>query len=376
MRKSIFIIVSAMILIVSGCRHNEHEEESGHKAAEVTAEEEHEDHESDHKVDTVKRRPFAPVIRTSGRITVDSKDIEIISAKSSGIVRFSDHFLFPGVKTINGQALFILSGDQLAENNTELDFRQIKADLEKVSANYERAKGLIADKIITQEHFLEIKNEYEKTLLAFNNLNLTFSDRGNIIRSPGKGYIKEIFVTEGQMVTSGQPLASIVIEHKHVLRADVSPDFLAFLPSVEKANFTVGYSKKLFRTEEMNGKIISFGRSTGENSWYVPVYFRMDYDPELIEGTFAEVYLIGKESIESVVVPDEALLEEYGKIYVFIEDKDGDFIKRYVKTGFSDGRNTQILEGLDENELVVTGGAYNVKLKLMTNSAPAHSHNH
>ncbi|MCK7533910.1 MAG: hypothetical protein MZV63_24210 [Marinilabiliales bacterium] len=65
------------------------------------------------------------------------------------------------------------------------------------------------------------------------------------------------------MITTGQPLASIVTEHKLVLKADVSPDHLEKLPSIEKANFTVGYSKKIFKTEEMNGGRISYGRSTG-----------------------------------------------------------------------------------------------------------------
>jgi multidrug efflux pump subunit AcrA (membrane-fusion protein) len=56
----------------------------------------------------------------------------------------------------------------------------------------------------------------------------------------------------------------------------------------------------------------------------------MNYDPDLIEGTFAEVYLIGKEIKDAIVVPNSALLEEYGKLYVFVENSDGDFIKRYI----------------------------------------------
>jgi multidrug efflux pump subunit AcrA (membrane-fusion protein) len=159
-----------------------------------------------------------------------------------------------------------------------------------------------------------------------------------------------------------------------VLKADISPDYLDFLPFIEKANFKVGYSDHLFKTDEMNGRKISFGKSTGENSYYIPVYFRMNYTPELIEGTFAEVYLIGKELQDAIVIPNSSLLEEYGKLYVFVEDDDGDFLKRYVTTGISDGEYTRILDGLEGNETIVVKGTYQIKLSQMSTSAPAHNH--
>ena len=329
-----------------------------------------------HSVVTLKKQPFSFVIRTGGRILVDSKDIVVITAKSSGIVKFSDHFLFPGVRALKGQRLFTLSGEQLAEDNTELRFMQIKSDLEKASANYERAKSLISDRIITQEHFLEVKNEYEKVLNEFNNLNGTFGASGNNIVSPDNGYIREIYVTEGQKITTGQQLASLVMDHNLVLKADLSPDQLGALTDIEKANFTVGYSKRIFKTEELSGKKISFGKSTGDNSFYIPVYFRMNFDPELIEGTFAEVYLIGKEIRDAIVVPNSALLEEFGKLYVFVEDEDGDFLKRYITAGNNNGEFTEVTGGLAENESIVATGAYNIKLSQMSGSAPAHTHNH
>ena len=336
-------------MLSSGCGTD-----SGKKPAEAAepteAEAQEAGEEPEHTVMTIRRQPFAFVIRTGGRIISDSKDVEIITAKSSGIVKFSSHTFFPGVKVARKQHLFSISGEQLADDNTELRFMQIKADLEKASANYERAKSFVSDRIITQESFLQAKNEFDKILNEYNNLNSSFGSSGNIILSPADGYVREVFITEGQMITTGQPLASIVTEHKLVLKADVSPDHLEKLPSIEKANFTVGYSKKVFKTDEMNGSRISYGRSTGENSFYVPVYFQMNFDPELIDGTFADVWLIGKETSDAIVVPNTALMEEYGKLYVFIEDEDGDFLKRYITAGPGNGESTEVIDGLAENE--------------------------
>jgi len=66
-------------------------------------------------------------------------------------------------------------------------------------------------------------------------------------------------------------------------------------------------------------------------------------------------------------------MEEFGKLYVFVAD-DGDFIKRYIKAGYSDGENTMIRSGLSENEKIVATGAYRIKLSQMGTSAPPHNH--
>lgn len=335
---------------------------------------EHSAHSSGYKIITLTRQPFAFAHKTGGMIMSDNKDILLITAKSPGLVKFSNNYLFPGVKVTRGQNLFTVSGEQLTEDNTELRYRQLKADLEKASQNYERAKNLISDKIITEEHFLTVKNEYEKIFNEFENLNSTYSERGNSVSSPGNAYIREIFVSEGQKVVSGEALASIIMDRKLILKADVSPDNLEILPRVESANFRVGYTKKLFKTAEMNGHKIAYGKSTGGNSFYVPVYFSIDYDPGLIEGSFAEIFLIGEKTDDILVVPNTALMEEFGKLYVFVAHEDGDFVKRFITAGYSDGDNTVVLNGLSENEKVVSEGAYVIKLLQMSTAAPAHNH--
>lgn len=322
----------------------------------------------------LERQPFTFTLRTSGRILVDSRDVVFVTAKSPGLVKLNNDYLFPGVKVTQGDILFTISGEQLTEGNSELNFMQVKADLERATANYDRAKKLIEDRIITQNEFLSAKNEYEKLRNVHDNLFANIGKNGNVVRSQSNGYIKEIFVTEGQKVSAGEQLASVVSEHNLVLKADVSPDKINILPTIRSANFSVGYSDKLYRISEMNGRKISQGKSTDANSYYIPIYFRMDYMPELIDGTFAEVYLLGNEIPDAIVVPNTALMEEFGKIFVFVAHDDGDFMKRYIEVGNSDGESTHVISGLDEHEKIVATGAYRVKLSQMTTTAPAHNH--
>ncbi|MFZ2340823.1 MAG: efflux RND transporter periplasmic adaptor subunit [Bacteroidales bacterium] len=378
MKNILLFILILFAAFFTGCSsRSAHDHEAVGEQQESTArvqEQEHSDDSSGYRIITLTRRPFAFTLKTGGMIMADNKDVLLITAKTPGLVKFSNTYLFPGVKVNRGQNLFIISGEQLTEDNSELRYRQLKADLEKATQNYERAKNLIPDKIITEEHFLTVKNEYEKALNEFDNLNATYSERGNSVSSPGNGYIREIFVGEGQKVSSGEALASIVVERKLILKADVSPDNLDILPRIESANFRVGYSKKLYKTTEMNGRKIAFGKSTGGNSFYVPVYFSIDYDPGLIEGSFAEVFLTGESTENLIVVPNSSLMEEFGKLYVFVAHEDGDFVKRFITTGYSDGENTVVLDGLSENERIVSEGAYLVKLSQTATAAPAHNH--
>ena len=69
-------------------------------------------------------------------------------------------------------------------------------------------------------------------------------------------------------------------------------------------------------------------------------------------------------------------MEEYGKYYVFVESEEGVFEKRYFIPGQSDGSFTRVTAGLHEGENVVSEGAYQVKMSMMTSLPSAHNHNH
>ena len=86
------------------------------------------------------------------------------------------------------------------------------------------------------------------------------------------------------------------------------------------------------------------------------------------------MFLTGSKIEDVIVVPNSALMEEFGKLYVFVAHEDGDYVKRFITTGYSDGENTVVMEGLSENEKVISEGAYRFKLSQMSKAAPAHNH--
>lgn len=342
---------------------------------------EEDDHESaegsvpEHTVITTSKQEFNYIIRAGGTILPDSKDIINVTAKASGIVRLNDHFLFPGVKVIKGTPLFTISGDELTSDNTEIEMRNAKSDFEMSKEAFQRAERLIVNQLITMDKYLEAKNNYEKAEVRYNNLRSGFGASGNVVVAPDNGYINEVFITEGTKVSSGEKMISVIIEHNLVLQADVSPEHIGRLGEVKQANFRLTYGDKIFDTREMNGKLISYARNTGSNSYYIPVYFSINFLPEIIPGTYAEVFLKGSPKEGCIVIPNTSILEEYGKYFVFVEEEEHHFVKRYITRGMTDGASTEILNGLAENEIVVATGAYAIKMSQMSTTAPdTHKH--
>jgi cobalt-zinc-cadmium efflux system membrane fusion protein len=324
--------------------------------------------ESEYKLMRLEPGDFCFIYKTSGQLLPDIKDEIILNASSTGIISFSDNLMYPGIRVTKNQEIFTISGKNLIEDNTEIKYQKTESAYITARENFERAKKMYESQLITEEHFLEKKLFYEQALAEYNNFQRSFSVSGNRILSPAEGYIKDLLVAEGQMVHTGDRIASVITEHNLVLKADIPPADLEILSKVHRANFS---------TDQMNGRIISYGKSIGQNSYYIPLFFRISYDDDLIPGTFADIWLIGDTVHDALIIPNTALMEEFGKRFVFREKEDGSFEKRYISTGNTDGSATQVMEGLQKGDIIVSEGAYFIKLALQSSTIPStHSHNH
>ena len=66
-------------------------------------------------------------------------------------------------------------------------------------------------------------------------------------------------------------------------------------------------------------------------------------------------------------------VEEMGAFFVFVQITPELFEKRPVKKGATDGFRTQIIEGISENERIVSKGAVLVKLAQAAGALDIHS---
>ena len=189
------------------------------------------------------------------------------------------------------------------------------------------------------------------------------------------GYIKDILVEEGQYVETGQSLLRLTRNKRLVLRADVPQQYFTKMKDISSANFITIYDDRLYDVDKLNGKLLSYGKTTSENSLFAPIYFEVDNLGNLLSGSYVEVFLKTTTMPGCIIIPKSAILEEYGRYYVYVEEGE-EFEKRYIELDGTDGENYRVLSGLSEGEHMVSENAYQVKLASLSNAIPQHSHAH
>lgn len=324
----------------------------------------------------VSKQSFSDIIKTNGQILSAPGDEMMVTANASGTVLFSGSKTIVGSEVSNGTALFTISGGNITEGNIDAAYKEAKANYDKAKADFERASELVKDKIISEKDYLQAKVAFQNAQIAFNTIAKNYSAKGQSISSPMSGFVKNILVSEGQYVEAGTPLAVISKNKKLILQANVSQRYFSKLPTITSANFKTTGTETVFDTQELNGKILSFGKSASANSPFIPVTFEIDNIGNLIPGSVAEVYLKSSPVPNALIVPVSSLMEEQGNFYVYVQTSGESFEKREVKLGASDGINVQLLSGVTEGERVVTKGAYQIKLSTALGTLPAHGHEH
>ena len=199
---------------------------------------------------------------------------------------------------------------------------------------------------------------------------------GQTVSASINGFLKNIFVAEGQFVEAGTPLATISQNKKLILQVNVSQKYFSSLSAITSANFKTTDNDKIYNSQELNGKVISYGKSASTNSPLIPVTFEIDNIGNIVPGSVAEVFLKSFPIPNALVIPVSSLIEEQGVFFVYVQKEGESFQKREVKLGASDGLYVQILSGVVEGERVVNKGAYQIKLSTASGTLPAHGHEH
>lgn len=326
------------------------------------------------EVREIQPASFNQVVKTTGQILAAPGDEAVIVATSNGVVSFTSNKLTEGTKVQKGQSLFQISSKNIAEGDY---YTKVKATYEAAKASYDRAEALVKDKIISQKEFENTKLEFENAKTAYDAVSNNKTAKGVSVNAPINGHVKNILVKEGEYITVGQPLATISQNQRLVLRAEVSQRYYNAMQSIKSANFKTPYDNKVYSLEDLNGRLLSFGKTSNENSFFIPVSFEFDNKGEVIPGSFVEVYLISAPIENTLSIPVSALTNEMGIHYVYVQIDEEGYRKQEVTLGANNGKEVQIIKGLHPGDRVVTQGAYQVKMASASGAIPhGHSHEH
>ena len=318
----------------------------------------------------IQPKAFRQVIKASGEVQSAQGNESTIVANVSGVVSFQ-RSVTEGMQVGKGTALMSISASNLQDGDPA---ERARIAYESAKADFDRASRLVESQIVSQKEFNAIKEKYESAKLAYEALSKNQTKNGVSVTSPMGGYIKNLLVKEGDYVAVGQPLATVTQNNRLFLRADVSERYYKYLNGITSANFKTPYDNQVYELEALNGKLLSYGKSAG--SFYIPVTFSFDNKGDIMPGSFVEIYLLSKPMENTIALPIEALTEEQGLYFIYIQKCAESYRKQEVKLGASNGKEVEILSGVNPGDKVVVKGAYHVKLASASNALPAHSHEH
>ena len=322
---------------------------------------------------TVAPGAFTQVIRTSGQVLAAQGEESVVVATVPGVVSFGSLPFTDGTAVRKGQQLLSIASNGLSDGDVAV---RAKAAYEAAKQEFERMEALVADRIVSAKEFEQAKLNYANAKAAYEAVADKQTAKGVAVVAPLNGYLKNIQVKEGDYVAVGQPLATIAQSNRLMLRADVAERYYSSLPMVQSANFKTPYDEQVYRLADLKGRLLSYGRASGGDAFFVPVTFEFDNKGAILPGSFVEVYLLTKPLEQVISVPVESLIEEQGLYSVYVRLDADCYRKQTVTLGANNGKEVQILSGLQGGEAVVTKGAHQVKLASASNAIPAHSHHH
>lgn len=392
MKKELLLAMAITATMLSGCHHNhnhnhDHGHDDQHEEVEDHAHEHDMDHDHKHEVaggvhftkdmswgvdfetDTATLMSVGNTIHTIAQIQPTQTDEVLIVAKTDGIILLNN--ITEGKKTSNGEILGNIDASQTAASNLSEQQQHAKIELDRTESAYNKIQSLHSQKLATDTELRQAKAEYENARASLNSLTTGFKSGSQNVTSTKNGYIKKLFVKNGEFVNTGNPIVSITQNKTLQLKAEVPASKYTDLSNYSDAIID---GKPI---KELGGKLLSYGRQTSVENPLIPVLFDINNVDGFLPGTFVDMYIKTTPTQKSVCVANGAILEESGIYFVYVQHSVDYFEKRLVTIGSTDGIYTEIKSGITEGEIVVTKGAMLVRMQQNTGSVDPHSgHSH
>ncbi len=329
--------------------------------------------QTDFATDVPHTMPFGQVIQTVAQIMPAQGEEMAIVAKTSGILYYTATDIFAGKAVTKGSTLFAVSGNDFIDDNTTLRLNEARNNYTRAKSNYDRAKSLVDSKIVSQKDFLEITNTYENAKLIYENLSKVIGANGEKVSSPLTGYLKQINVANGAYISVGQTIATVSQNRNLVLQADIPQKYAGYLSTITTANIANPIAQKVYTLEELNGKILSYGRTVSNDNYMLPITLEINNTGSFTFGSFVDVWFKSENNQQATVIPKSAIIEEQGNYFVFVQLTPELFEKKQIQIGSSDGVNVEVLSSLSPTQRLVTRGTILVKLAKSNGTLDAHS---
>ena len=179
----------------------------------------------------------------------------------------------------------------------------------------------------------------------------TFVGDGTIY-AESDGLITAVDYEVGDALSSTSDLISYVTESSITLSVDVSQEDIVDIAVGDNVNIAF----TAYPDEDYQGEVTAITTTaTSDHATTVsyPVTIKVIGDTsKLFSGMTGDVTFVTDEKSQVLYVSRKAIVEQSGKSYVYQKDKNGDMTLTKVTTGFTDGVNVEITEGLTADDVI------------------------
>ncbi len=340
-----------------------------------------------------EKRVLAQELVTTGQVDFDQTRLAHVSPRVTGRVHRVHGVL--GQRVRRGATLAEIDSIELGQ--AKAAYLQAKAKTELARTSFDRAQGLFADRIASEQEVLEAEAHHrdaaaslrtaEETLYLFGLAketvdSLNYDDRGTStypLRAPFAGTLVERHATLGELVTPERNLFTLADLSRVWIWIDISQRDLGGVHIGDQAFARVD----AFPSDVFTGTVSFLSARVDTETRTLRA--RLDVpNPEgkLRPGMFVEVQLVDPHAqagdglrAASLVIPLAALVRQGDASFVFVEQAKHEYQRRAVQLGRTVGDNVEILAGLEPGEPVVVKGAFLLKSALSKESLGG-SHDH
>jgi cobalt-zinc-cadmium efflux system membrane fusion protein len=336
------------------------------------------------KVEPVQEQAFRTEHVTEGKIAVDEDRSTPIFSPYAG--RVTKLLARPGDSVTAGQPLFTIEAADMVQ--AQNDFRTAIAGANKARSQLnlaqiveKRNKDLYEGKAVALKEWQQSQNDLTaaqndlrsaETALeaARNRLRIlgrtddeitAFQEKGRIsaettIFAPIAGTIVQRKVGPGQYVNAGASDPVFVI-------GDLSTVWLtAYVRETEAGRVRVGedlqFTVLAYPDQVFKGRLNYVATALDATSRRLLVRATIDNPGALLKPEmYANVGIFTEQDLAGVAVPREALIYEGSSVRIWVAHEDKTIELRQIKTGLTNGRMIQVLEGIKAGERVITRGS-------------------
>ena len=268
-----------------------------------------------------------------------------------------------------GQVLVVL-----APTAQEGGFAQARGRVERLQREVDRAGRLFEAGAIPNRRLVEARHDLEIAQAEVDAMGgRTDGSYQLSLRAPISGVIAARSFVPGGRVEPGEPLFTIVDLSTAWLRVHVTASTATSIPDDAQATFTVEGSDRVFRTS----RLLSVGSIIDPLTHTVPVVFETEATGgPLTFGQLAQAAIPIGGTVTGIVLPNSAILDDNGTTVAYVQTGGETFERHILTLGVRDGTSSQVLGGIELAEMVVTTGAYQVRLASLSGGdfAGAHAH--